>query len=452
MRKIYAFLAAALMSVSAFALDVPSDAVIQSATGAEAGQVVVAFYVPSDMACYNIVLTGSFNGWSDQLAKCPVCEPLDGYDGWYVTAYTPEENPDAEKGYQAKPIMKDALDQFVWDYQVGAATVLRGGVQVVQGAYAGEIDMINYGTDAPNVFTVDAWKKNPCTAKYHNYRFVVINDGCDGFAIPNIAGSFNGWKFEQFQVDMVKTQELGAGYYYYDVKAAEGSEYQLVSSLMDNTGAIVDSADWKDIAYLWENVDGVWGRINNGANLSTDTLGTSLIVFDIREANLAWARCLEIPSYPVLFAVKLPALNCPDSVEVIGGFDDWKGTLLTPNPSTGFFEAEFEAKENQFFKLRSKGAWDQEIEIYDNVEDTWAKIADGQFVLGQIWQDGQGDKAGKKVIELEWNDPEGYRWTVKEEGIEDVVLVEKATKVMVDGVLYIIRDNKMFNIQGTQVR
>ena len=38
------------------------------------------------------------------------------------------------------------------------------------------------------------------------------------------------------------------------------------------------------------------------------------------------------------------------------------------------------------------------------------------------------------------------------EGIENIVLTEKAQKVVVDGVIYIVRDNKMFNLQGTQVR
>ncbi len=40
----------------------------------------------------------------------------------------------------------------------------------------------------------------------------------------------------------------------------------------------------------------------------------------------------------------------------------------------------------------------------------------------------------------------------KTQGIENVVLTEKAQKVVVDGVIYIIRDNKMFNLQGAQVR
>lgn len=38
------------------------------------------------------------------------------------------------------------------------------------------------------------------------------------------------------------------------------------------------------------------------------------------------------------------------------------------------------------------------------------------------------------------------------QGIENIVLTEKAQKVMMDGVVYIIRDNKIFNLQGTQVR
>lgn len=38
------------------------------------------------------------------------------------------------------------------------------------------------------------------------------------------------------------------------------------------------------------------------------------------------------------------------------------------------------------------------------------------------------------------------------EGIENIVLTEKAQKVVVDGAVYIVRDGKMFNLQGAQVR
>ena len=38
------------------------------------------------------------------------------------------------------------------------------------------------------------------------------------------------------------------------------------------------------------------------------------------------------------------------------------------------------------------------------------------------------------------------------EGIENIMLTEKAHKMVVDGVVYIVRDGKMFNLTGTQVR
>ena len=38
------------------------------------------------------------------------------------------------------------------------------------------------------------------------------------------------------------------------------------------------------------------------------------------------------------------------------------------------------------------------------------------------------------------------------EGIENILLNEKVSKVIVDGVVYVVRDGKMFNLQGAQVR
>lgn len=462
MRKFYAFFAAALMSVSVFASKdvVPSDPVIMDACGGEAGQVCIAFFVPADMACFDIVLTGSFNGWSDDLTKCPACEPIEGYDGWYAVAYDPEDEPDEAKGLQAKPVMKDALGAFVWNYQVGAATVIRGGVQVVQGGYAGEIDMINYGTDAPNVFTVDAWKQNPCTAVYHNYKFVVINDGCNGFAIPAIAGSFNNWKFEQFQVDQAKTIEYGTGYYYFNVKAAEDSEYQLASSLMDGTGAIVDTAGWKDIAYLQELVDGMWKRYNGSNNCHTGAAAE--IVYDLRVDTLQWARCDNQPEEYTVVTLKAP-VGAPAKVEIIGEFGEgWNVGTEMELLSTGSWLAEVHAKAGQVFKFRSgvgetaDDKWANEILYYDAEDDDWYTFGDGnkELVFGQLWEDDTNwDEVPCKWISLDFSDPDSYKWKMgDEEAIENVVLTEKARKVVVDGVIYIVRDNKLFNLQGAQVR
>jgi hypothetical protein len=76
------------------------------------------------------------------------------------------------------------------------------------------------------------------------------------------------------------------------------------------------------------------------------------------------------------------------------------------------------------------------------------------LTFGKLWADGTGDQAGSKVINLDYSNANNYKWKVPGEatGIENVVLTEKAQKVVVNGVLYIVRDNKMFNVQGTQVR
>ena len=256
MKKFYSILAAALISVCAFASKdvVPSDAVL--ADYYDQGNVCVCFFVPADMACNDIVLTGSFNGWKSAAAECVAVDPVDGFDGWYVGVFSPEDEPDAEKGIQAKPVMLDVDGNFNWEYQIGAATAIRGGVQVVQGAYAGEIDLINFGTDAPNVFTVDAWKQNPCTAIYHNYTFTVISDGCDGYVVPFLVGGMNGWTFTQMQLDVEKTQEYLVPTYTLSAKCAEGTPFQFVSGLMDETGEIAVQPAWSDDAYVQVLIDG----------------------------------------------------------------------------------------------------------------------------------------------------------------------------------------------------
>ena len=450
MRKFYAFLAAALMSVSVFAsIDVvPSDAVL--ADYYDQGNVCMCFYVPDAINCNTMVVTGSFNGWSSTIADCAAVEEVEGYDGWYVASFAPEDEPDAEKGIQAKPIML-SKSGFNWDYQVGAATVIRGGVQVVQGGYAGEIDMINYGTDAPNVFTVEAWKKDACAAVYHTYTVTVISDGCGGLVLPFIVGAMNNWTFQQMQLDQAKTQQYQAPTYYMTFEAAEETPYQLVSGLMDPQTGLLDSTaapGWNDDSYMQMLVDDVWGRIPGEDGDNQLTHETTEIVWDLRVDTLRWARCDDSPVEYTVVAVKLPAENCPAAVEIIGGFDDWKGTPME-FLNTGYFMAEIDAKASQFFKFRSAGSWSQEIEIY-RATDEWTKIQDNELIFGQLWTDDTWKGVACKWIELDFSG-ENYRWT-EPQGIENVVLTEKAQKVVVDGVIYIVRDNKMFNLQGAQVR
>lgn len=454
MKKFYAIVAAALMSVCAFAAKdvVPSDAVL--ADYYEQGQVCMCFFVPADMNCNDIVVTGKFNEWSDDLTKCIPAEALEGYDGWYVAAFTPEEEPDAEKGIQAKPVMKGGQGEFNWQYQVGSATTIRGGMQVVEGGIAGEVDLIKYGTDAPNVFTVDSWKQNPCNAIYHNYTITVVNNiGCEGLAVPFVAGDMNSWHFTQMQLDVEKSVATGKACYYYSFKAAEGSGYQIVSGLLDKeTAAIAEGGEpgWNEASYLQVQEDGTWSRINGGANFLTGE--NASIDYDFSDLEIyRWARCAPQEDYVyTVVRIKLPTENAPEAVEIIGTFDDWAGTAMELL-ETGDMFAEIEARPSDYFKIRSAGSWDQELELYDAENDKWVQIQDGQLQFSKYWSDDSYEGVDCKAIEFDWSDPQVCRWTVAS-GVENVVLTVKAQKVMVDGVLYIVRDNKLFNVQGTQLR
>lgn len=76
---------------------------------------------------------------------------------------------------------------------------------------------------------------------------------------------------------------------------------------------------------------------------------------------------------------------------------------------------------------------------------TWDKLG-----LQTIYRGGDEEHKSNIV----WFDVKAYWAEVDggEQGIENIQLTEKAQKVSVDGHLFIIRDGKMFNAQGAQVR
>ena len=75
------------------------------------------------------------------------------------------------------------------------------------------------------------------------------------------------------------------------------------------------------------------------------------------------------------------------------------------------------------------------------IAEPGAKLHDQVKVVGKIKKsEGKFYVVNAKAYDLTTQD------------IQHIVLTEKAQKIMVDGVIYIIRDNKIYNLQGTQVR
>ena len=95
----------------------------------------------------------------------------------------------------------------------------------------------------------------------------------------------------------------------------------------------------------------------------------------------------------------------------------------------------------------------------DNIYASYAAIVDSDDNLTNVWYMVSGTVvvAEDGTITVNALNSNGNTISVilhngSAEGIENVVLEDVARKVMVDGAMYIIRDKKMYNAQGAQVR
>ena len=439
MKKIYSFLATALMSVSVYAAKdaVPTDTDL--AKYYEQGNVCMCFFVPVEINCNNIVVTGSFNGWKSTASDCIPAEGVEGFEGWYVASFAPEAEPDAGKGIQAKPIMLNGSGNFSWDYQVGAATAIRGGVQVVQSAYAGDIELINYGADAPNVFTIDAWKYNPCTAVYHDYKVTLISPDCNevDFITPAISGGFNGWAQEAMTMNELKTAErqnanLPGAVFEISFRDAEGSEFQFRS-------AVEWGKDWTNGLKEYNAEEDAWNSFNGGANL---VLGAETnLVYDLGDpAKYSWTNCEKPEVYDEKeFDYTITVANAPVCGEavlsIVGGFDSCKWTLEKAVEVVDGAVA-LHAKNTDEFKFLDKptGDWSNDVIGFAQTTFHKADLADGE-------------EDGKIAVDLA-----GTYYALCGNAVPNVATEAVATKVIRNGQIVIVKDGVEFNVLGTQVK
>lgn len=97
-----------------------------------------------------------------------------------------------------------------------------------------------------------------------------------------------------------------------------------------------------------------------------------------------------------------------------------------------------------WFMADEKGAYGT-FEAYRCTPDYLVENDQFVYVKGKIQKYVNGEKVQVEI-------GKGTATHLYGEGIENITLTEKAQKVVVDGVLYIVRDSKMFNLQGAQVR
>lgn len=450
MKKLFAFVAVALFSVATFASReaVPSDADLASyATG------TYTMCIYNDGACNGIVLNGTFTAptlganWSTSVEDLLKFVAVDGFEGWYVVSWNDTTGAaEADGGVQAKPIQLDGSGNFNWDYQLGPdAELIRGTADLLSANNGSEVDIKNI---QPGIVVIDvkSWKNNPCTAVYHVYNITVISPDCNAedFVVPAISGGFNGWAQEALTLNELKTaerqkQNLPGAVFEYSVKAAEGSEFKFRSA--EEWGK-----DWTNELKEYDAENDAWNGFNGGNNL---VLGEETnLVFDLGDpAKYSWTNCEKPEVYEEKeFDYTIKVANAPVCGEavlaIVGSYAacNWKAENAVAVENGA---AALHAKNTDEFKFLDKSKaldedpdndWSNEVKGFAQTTFHKADIADGT-------EDG--------VIAIDLAEAQ---FAACAQGIENITLTEKAHKVVVDGVLYIVRDNKMFNVQGTQVR
>ena len=222
------------------------------------------------------------------------------------------------------------------------------------------------------------------------------------------------------------------------VEAGEGWEYKF----SDMTFGFDNEFEYLD------TTDASWKTFDN-FKFPVATKDTTL-VYDWSNGELYRYKMCAADIYEVELTAKLPEGAPEAGVELMGtvvGASWQEGIEMEYDVVEGVFTATFMAIESSEFKFREFGTWNNEILYFDDPE--W--VSAPNWKVGEEWD---FDKSSlTATIDLDLSDPTEYKWKISsEEGIENIVLTEKAQKVVVDGVIYIVRDNKMFNVHGAQVR
>ena len=457
MKKLFAFVAAALFSVATFASRevVPTDADLAAyATG------TYTMCIYNDGVCNGIVLNGTYAGWPNAADHATLLDfvAVEGFEGWYVVTWEDATDPSVGDGVQAKPIQLDGSGLFNWDYQLGGdAELIRGTANMIPNGVEVDIKGIQPGIV---VIDVKSWKNNPCTAVYHTYNVTLVSPDCndEDYVVPAISGGFNGWAQEAMTLNELKTAErqqaeLPGAVFEISFRAAEGSEFKFRSSEEWGAGWSNELKEYDADNDAWQGFSGagVVEQADNGNLLLGEETNP---VFDLGDPDLySWTNCekpqpVDSTKYLTVIYVNVPAGAPAAGVEIIGTFDSWAGTAMELL-ETGWYFAKLNVMAGDEFKFREAGSWANEIYVKNANTGMWEAFA--QITFASVWTDDTYKLDPCKLIEMDLSG-EDHGWKANVESIENVVLTEKAQKVVVDGVMYIIRDNKMFNVHGAQVR
>ena len=174
--------------------------------------------------------------------------------------------------------------------------------------------------------------------------------------------------------------------------------------------------------------------------------------------NCIYAAKKALPKDETVIYVAFPPVNRPENIEVAGTFEAGAWGMRVFNGDWYTCNEDLYTSAEDILKFRDADNHDivlcQRIPANGEGEDKWVQLLLKCSDFAVVSWKGEMTRL---IEEQNFFDTTNYAWMIgmpepDPQGIENIVLTEKAQKVMVDGVLYIVRDGKMFNLNGAQVR
>lgn len=428
MKKIFAFVAAAVLSVSAFAdrATVPNPSDLASFDPAN-NAVLCAYF--DEQVCNDIILIGDATGWNTTDPSSFVkMRPVAGFDGWYAAGVAKSDAADQK----FKPVQLKADGSFAWDFQCGGPEVWvkanpAGADLDVQSELGGAECGLHYTAPGAYIYYCTAWKNHntPCAAAA-NYEIRVYAPECE-FVEPTIAGGFDNWEDVNHAMDF-DIDEEGDMYYYF-----------IMENQLPGTGYKIKGGEgWSNAIETYVAEEDAWWAVNDAFNGGNDwTLGEeTLVVYRWDDPELYRYNTCEEPvvcdSIDYTVTVTFPVCEAATPA-IIGSFNGWVSVPMTLVSGTTY-TATVHALCNDVYKFNDVVlAWENEP-----VNAEGKGLADTKF----------GEEA---TITLDLSADYQWKACLEPAALENVAVKAAAVKAIENGRLVIKMGEKKFTVLGAEL-
>ena len=162
---------------------------------------------------------------------------------------------------------------------------------------------------------------------------------------------------------------------------------------------------------------------------------------------------------PTVMFIAFPTENRPENIELAGVNREFTWEMVALDNDPWYVSKEHlntYATDTIKFRDAANNAMIlcEFIPANGDQEGRWQQL---YLVMGDYPMDSYKLDIVRYIDELDLSNASNYAWMENAPeplplGIEHIVLTEKAKKVVVDGMIYIVRDGKLFNLTGAQVK